>query len=115
MIELIEHLQKPPILLSELWDIVNLVLARAATIRSLSDLGDGDDSDEQNPRGKIGNWFGFLAELLVGYNLHVSAVGILTELWNEMGVYQLSLNKGANPPRHIYRAGIGMYLGRIFI
>ena len=102
-------------LLSELWYTVILVRERIADIHSLKDLGDGSDQDEQNPRAKIGNWLGQLCEILARFDSHVIAANLLIELWNNIGEYQSTINQKAEVPWHSYRAGIGMYLGRILI
>jgi hypothetical protein len=100
--------------LSDLWRIVSVARKRVATLRLLSDLGD-DEGIPQNPREKVVNWFGNLAEILNQKFLRTAATGILTELWNELGQYQYTLNNSTATLRHIYRAGVGMYLGRIYL
>jgi hypothetical protein len=80
----------------------------------LSDLGE-DDGIPQNPIVRVVNWFGNLAEILYQRSLRTAATGILTELWNELGQYQYTINISAASPRHILRAGVGIYLGRIYL
>ena len=99
-------------LLSDLWAIVDLARERITTIRSLKDLGNGDDQNEQSPRAKIGNWFGQLCEILARYDSHVIAANLLIELWNQIGEHQSAIYQKDKKPRHLYRAGISMYLGR---
>jgi len=100
--------------LSDLWKIVSVARKRVATLRLLSDLGK-DEGIPQNPREKVVNWFGSLAEILNQKFLQTAATGILTGLWNELGQYQNDLNNGTSMLRHVCRAGVGMYLGRIYL
>jgi hypothetical protein len=100
--------------LSDLWRIVSVARKRVDTLQLLSDLGK-DEGIPQNPREKVVNWFGSLAEILNQKFLRTAAMGILTELWNELGQYQYTLNNDVSTPRHICRAGVGMYLGRIYL
>lgn len=104
----------PSLLLSHLQSISSALIRRASSISQLHDLGEGDDQEEQNNRAKLGNWFGGIAQLLTSYNMASTATAILARLWNSLGNYQRQLNQDGEEVRHIYRAGIGMYLGRIY-
>ncbi len=100
--------------LSGLCRIVSTATKRIATLQDLSDLG-VDEGMPQNPREKIINWFGGLAQILNQRFLQTAATEILTELWNELGRHQCTLNYETATPRHICRAGVGMYLGQIYL
>ena len=100
--------------LSDLWKIVSVARERVATLLLLSEFGE-DERTPESPREKVVNWFGNLAEILNQRLLQTAATGILTELWNELGQYQYSLNSSTSTLRHICRAGVGMYLGSIYL
>lgn len=106
--------RRSSLLLSHLQSISSTLISRASSIAQLHDLGEGDDQEEQNNRAKLGNWFGGIAQLITGYGMASTATAILVTLWNSLGGYQRHLNQASEEPRHIYRAGVGMYLGRIY-
>jgi len=116
MNQLSQYLQEPPkqLLLSDLWKIATTLSARVATITSLHDFDDGDDKVDQNHRAKIGNFYGYISGILAQYNLYPSATEILISLWKQLGIHQFVINQKSSSFRHIYRAGIGMYLGRLY-
>jgi hypothetical protein len=98
--------------LSELCELVTVARKRAATVWSLSDLGD-DEGKPQNPGEKVVNEFGRLAVILNRRSLHNAATEILIELWNTLGQNPETPNNSTPTLRHRCRAGVGMYLGRI--
>lgn len=100
-------------MLSGLCKIVSVARKRVATLRLLSDLGK-DEGIPQNPGEKVVNLFGDLAEILNRRSLQTAATGILIELWNELAQYPDTLNNSTAMLRHRCRAGVGMYLGRIY-
>ena len=114
IIDLMAHTRNKSTVLSDLWKIVSVARERVATLLLLSEFGE-DERTPQNPREKVVNWFGNLAEILNQRFLQTPATGILTELWNELGQYQYSLNSSTATLRHICRAGVGMYLGSIYL
>ncbi|MBN2392713.1 MAG: hypothetical protein JXR84_18425 [Anaerolineae bacterium] len=101
--------------LSELWQAVRKVRASIPRIRYLEDVDEGSDLNSQNPREKIGNWYGNAAAAVVAHDMHATAAGLLTEVWNELGMHQRDLFSRTGTPRHILRAGIGMYLGQTYL
>ena len=55
-------------LLSDLWKIFSVARERIATLQCLNDLGE-DENIPQNPKEKVINWFGNLAEILAKRNM----------------------------------------------
>jgi hypothetical protein len=115
--QLVEFIEKPPksLYLSDYWSIINTLIARIATVTSLTDFDEGDDKVDQNNRAKIGNYYGYLSGVLASNNLHISAIEMLINLWKQYGIHQFTVNQGRKDFRHVYRAGIGMYLGRLYL
>ena len=114
MDHLYAHAWKESTAFSNLWKIVSVAGERINTLQSLSDFGK-DQGIPQNPMEKVVNWFGKLANVLNQKFMRTAATGILAELWNELGQYQYNLNNSTATPRHIWRAGVGMYLGNIYL
>lgn len=102
-------------LLSDVWEVVSLAQERIERLKDLIDLGHGEDV-AQNHREKVGNWFGFLATILAkGFDLSAAAVGILVELWNQLALFQTHVYENSGELRRVYRAGVGMYIGRLYM
>ncbi len=114
MDQLNNHLENL-VYLSDIWKVVDVAKKRVASIRSLVDLREVEDI-LQNRRKKVVNWFGRLAEILARkYQLHAVATNILVDLWNELGYLQHDVFEGTGELKHVYRAGVGVYLGRIYM
>jgi hypothetical protein len=114
MTALIAHAHNYSPVLSDRWKIISVARERVATLRKLTDLGE-DEDNPQRPIVKLINWFGQLADNITYNGLQTAAIGILIDLWNEIGQYQDNLNKRTNKQKHIYRAGVGFYIGRIYL
>ena len=98
--------------LDELWAIASTSRGIVKIIRHLDDVR--LYSRDYNPFEKIINAFGNILDAFYSKSLYSAAVGILVELWNELGEYQAEVNKDGGIT-HIYRAAVAMYLGRLYM
>ena len=99
----LDPLQGNQILWSDLRDITNVAEKHIDEIETLSDL------IHRNTLERVGNLFAGLAQRI---GLYVTAVSLLTKLWNRLGEYQSNLDGGK---WHVYRAGVCYYLGQVCV
>ncbi len=99
----------------ELWKIASISKAIVKAVCHLEDAA--QYSKENNVFSSIINAFGNIAAGFWRQRLHAAATSILIDLWNELADYQLTLNSNKEGDNliHVYRAGVAMYLGRLYM
>lgn len=75
-----------------------------------------DVSQETEQIRRVINSFGGTARLLATkLEFHQSMSRVLIELWNALSDYQAKFAKPGMAPRHVYKAGLAMYLAYIYL
>jgi hypothetical protein len=96
------------LVLSDMRDLLFLVRLSQEIIKRIIVLDEFRHHSEKDPHAKIINALGNFTAILGNRGFYGIAAGVLVDFWNLLGIYQYENKK------RIYRAGIAMYLGRLY-